>query len=91
MAKGKKLKTPLWQQIIYLLLVAGGPIITIYIAALNHSPSGKYLSYMTMFLLGSLLLLIINGVIIKPWRLKMQDQIGTLELNYRTKVGSSRN
>ncbi len=85
--KTKKLKTPLWQQIIYLLLVAGGPAVTVYIAALIHNPKETYISYMTCFFLGLVAFICINSFIVKPWKIKMQAQIATLELNYQTKVG----
>lgn len=85
--KTKKLKTPLWQQIVYLLLVAGGPAVTIYVAAIIDNPKSYYISYFTFFLLGLITLILLNSFVIKPWKIKLQAQIATLELNYQTKVG----
>ena len=89
MAKPSKLRVPIWEQIIYLLLLIGGPLITIYVAAIVHCSNGKYISYLTVFVLGIIAFVIINNVLIKPWKIKLKSQISTLELNYQTKVGSA--
>lgn len=89
MAKQNKLRLPIWEQVIYLLLLIGGPVSTIYAAAIVHNPDGKYISYLTVFVMGLIAFVIINNVLIKPWKVKVKAQIGTLELNYQTKVGSA--
>lgn len=86
--KQEKLKLSLWQDIIYLLLVLGGPVITIYIASMVNDPKPKYVAFMTMFFLGIIAWILISKLIINPWKVKINAQIGTLELNYQTKVGS---
>lgn len=88
--KTKKLHLPLWQEIVYLLLVVGGPLVTIYVAALVYNPSGKYISYLTVFILGVVALIMINFLIIRPWRIKVQAQLAQLELNYATGVGDAK-
>lgn len=86
--KTKKLKTPLWQQIVYLLFVAGGPALTIYFGSITSPKASPwYISYMTIFFLGLIGFILVNSFLIKPWKIKMQAQMATLELNYQTKVG----
>lgn len=86
--KGKKLQLAWWQEVIYMILVIGGPILTIYLAAMIHNPKPKYVAFMTVFFLGVLAWVIINKLVITPWKVKINSQIGTLELNYQTKVGA---
>lgn len=88
--KNLKLKLSWWQELIYLLLVIGGPVITVYIAAMVHDPKPKYIAFMTMFFLGVVAWVLINKLVIQPWKIKINSQIGTLELNYQTKVGSEK-
>ena len=86
--KKKKLRLSWWQELIYLLLSVGGPIVTIYLAALIHNPKPKYIAFMTVFFLGIIAWMLISKLIIGPWKTKIMAQIGTLELNYQTMVGS---
>lgn len=85
--KKRKLKLTWWQDLIYLLLILGGPILTIYLASAIHNPEPKYISFMTLFFLGVLAWILIKKFIINPWKIKINAQIATLELNYQTLVG----
>ena len=86
----KKLGLTWWQELIFMALVIGGPILTIYLAAIIHNPKPKYIAFMTVFFLGVIAWVAINKLIITPWKVKVNAQIGTLELNYQTKVGSEK-
>lgn len=88
MNKVKKLHLPLWQDLVYLALLIIGPVATIYSAAIIHNPQTKYISYLTIFFLGTILLIVLHKTIIVPWRIKVQAKIATLELNYSTSVGN---
>lgn len=98
--KGDKLKTPLWQTIIYLALVIGGPILTLYIGALAsfsntetitisilNGSKPAYIGFLTIFILAIIAMILINNIVVKPWKRKIEVQIATLELNYATGVG----
>lgn len=69
-------------------LLVIGPLATIYSAAIIHNPQAKYISYLTIFFLGTILLIVLNRIIITPWRIKTEAKIATLELNYSTSVGN---
>lgn len=88
MANQKKLHLSWWQEMTYLLLSIGGPLLTIYLAAIIHNPKPKYIAFMTLFFLGVIAWIAINKLIITPWKIKINSQIATLELNYQTRVGS---
>ena len=99
--KRDRLKTPLWQTLVYLLLLVGGPIITIYVATicsysndtmititLLNGSKAVYVGFLTVFIMGIIALIMINNFMIKPWKRKLETQIATLELNYNTGVGN---
>ena len=89
MKKQKKLRLSWWEELIYLVLGVGGPILTVYLAAVIHNPRPKYIAFMTLFFLGILAWIAVNKLIITPWKIKLNAQIATLELNYQTKVGAA--
>lgn len=99
--KQDKLKTPLWQTLVYLLFVIGGPILTLYIAAIASFSDDRlititllngskplYIGVLTLYIIGILAIVVINNLVIKPWKRKIETQIATLELNYATEVGN---
>jgi hypothetical protein len=71
------------------LLIAGGPAITIYVASLIHNPSPTSISYTTFFFLGLIAFIVLNSILVKPWKIKVQAKMATLELNYQTGVGNA--
>jgi len=84
--KAKKLKTPAWQNLIYLAFVVFGPLIIVYLEAV-HTGKGWFIATMTLFILGMVAITLINSFLIKPWKTKCLAQMATLELNYQSGVG----
>ena len=78
--KRDRLKTPLWQTLVYLLLLVGGPIITIYVATicsysndtmititLLNGSKAVYVGFLTVFIMGIIALIMINNFMIKEF------------------------
>jgi hypothetical protein len=84
--KLKKLKIPLWQNLVYLALVVFVPLLIVYLEAC-HTGKGWFIASMTFFILGLVAISVINALVIKPWRVKCIAKMAQLETNYSTGVG----
>lgn len=82
----KKLKLPLWSDIVYLLLTVVAPIIFIVIEA-HKVPSVSFRITFTVCTATLMTYIMIRKFLINKYMQKLSDQCSMVELNYQTGVG----
>ena len=82
----KKLKLPLWSEIIYLMLTVVAPIVFILIEA-HKVPSVSFRVTFTVCTTALMAYIMIRKFIINKWVEKLSNQCAIVELNYQTGVG----
>lgn len=84
----KKLKLPLWSEIIYLILTVITPIVFILIEAYKV-PSDGFKATFTVFCAAIMSYILIRKFVINKYIDKLSSQCATVELNYQTGVGDA--
>lgn len=82
----KKLKLPLWSEIVYLLLTVVAPIVFVLVEAYKV-PSDGFRATFTVFCAALIGYIMIRKFVVNKYIEKLSNQCTTIELNYQTGVG----